>query len=115
LHQAVAAANDPLFFPVADDDNGLGPDDNEGDIDVVGGEVMGDGAMEIPQEDTSMAEMFMMFPHESALVLRRGTELGAFCSTVFILLCFDFFFFYGRHFSRQSESLPILSSSFNTS
>ena len=32
--------------------------------------------------ENSMAEMFTMFPHESAIVMRRGIELGVVCSVV---------------------------------
>jgi hypothetical protein len=33
-------------------------------------------------DQQQMGEMFMMFPHESAIVMLRGIELGIFCSCV---------------------------------
>lgn len=34
-----------------------------------------------------MAEMFALFPHESALVMQRGIELGILCSCVLVVHC----------------------------
>jgi len=34
-----------------------------------------------------MAEMFALFPHESALVMLRGLELGIMCSSLLVLHC----------------------------
>lgn len=38
-------------------------------------------------DDSPMAEMFNLFPHESALVMQRGIELGIVCSSVLVLHC----------------------------
>lgn len=37
--------------------------------------------------DSPMAEMFTLFPHESAVVMQRGIELGIFCSCLLVLHC----------------------------
>lgn len=34
-----------------------------------------------------MAEMFTLFPHESAVVMQRGIELGIFCSCLLVVHC----------------------------
>jgi len=39
------------------------------------------------QEDTPMAEMLMIFPHESAVVMQRGIELGIVCSFFLVMHC----------------------------
>jgi len=38
-------------------------------------------------EDSPMAEMFALFPHESAVVMQRGIELGILCSLVLVAHC----------------------------
>lgn len=38
-------------------------------------------------EESPMAEMFTLFPHESAVVMQRGIELGIFCSCLLVLHC----------------------------
>mmetsp|Transcript_5329 Transcript_5329/g.12824 ORF Transcript_5329/g.12824 Transcript_5329/m.12824 type:complete len:270 (-) Transcript_5329:129-938(-) len=38
-------------------------------------------------EDSPMAEMFLLFPHESAVVMQRGIELGIICSCLLVLHC----------------------------
>lgn len=38
-------------------------------------------------EDSPMAEMFALFPHESAVVMQRGIELGILCSSLLVLHC----------------------------
>jgi len=38
-------------------------------------------------EDSPMAEMFTLFPHESAVVMQRGIELGIICSCVLVVHC----------------------------
>lgn len=37
--------------------------------------------------DSPMAEMFTLFPHESAVVMQRGIELGIVCSCLLVLHC----------------------------
>lgn len=37
--------------------------------------------------DSPMAEMFTLFPHESAVVMQRGIELGILCSCLLVLHC----------------------------
>merc|ERR1712232_1228259 len=39
------------------------------------------------REDSPMAEMFTLFPHESAVVMQRGIELGIFCSCLLVMHC----------------------------
>merc|ERR1719399_1224469 len=34
-----------------------------------------------------MVEMFRLFPHESAVVMRRGIELGIICSCILVTHC----------------------------
>lgn len=34
-----------------------------------------------------MAEMFTLFPHESAVVMQRGIEMGIFCSCLLVMHC----------------------------
>lgn len=41
----------------------------------------------IGAEQHSMAEMFTTFPHESAIVMRRGIELGVVCSCILVTHC----------------------------
>jgi hypothetical protein len=38
-------------------------------------------------QDSPMAEMFTLFPHESALVMQRGIELGIICSSLLVMHC----------------------------
>uniref|UniRef100_A0A7S1MMS0 RING-type E3 ubiquitin transferase n=1 Tax=Alexandrium catenella TaxID=2925 RepID=A0A7S1MMS0_ALECA len=38
-------------------------------------------------EDSPMAEMFTLFPHESAVVMQRGIELGIICSCALVIHC----------------------------
>lgn len=38
-------------------------------------------------EESPMAEMFTLFPHESAAVMQRGIELGIVCSCFLVLHC----------------------------
>ncbi|CAJ1394257.1 unnamed protein product [Effrenium voratum] len=38
-------------------------------------------------EESPMAEMFTLFPHESAVVMQRGIELGIICSCFLVLHC----------------------------
>lgn len=38
-------------------------------------------------EDSPMAEMFTLFPHESAVVMQRGIELGIGCSCLLVMHC----------------------------
>mmetsp|Transcript_22421 Transcript_22421/g.57157 ORF Transcript_22421/g.57157 Transcript_22421/m.57157 type:complete len:268 (+) Transcript_22421:237-1040(+) len=38
-------------------------------------------------EDSPMAEMFTLFPHESAVVMQRGIELGIICSCILVGHC----------------------------
>lgn len=38
-------------------------------------------------DDSPMAEMFTLFPHESAVVMQRGIELGIVCSCVLVMHC----------------------------
>lgn len=38
-------------------------------------------------DDSPMVEMFTLFPHESAVVMQRGIELGIVCSCVLVLHC----------------------------
>mmetsp|Transcript_34115 Transcript_34115/g.61391 ORF Transcript_34115/g.61391 Transcript_34115/m.61391 type:complete len:259 (+) Transcript_34115:81-857(+) len=40
------------------------------------------------REETPMAEMFALFPHESAVVMQRGIELGIVCSCFLVAHCF---------------------------
>uniref|UniRef100_A0A7S0F8V0 RING-type E3 ubiquitin transferase n=1 Tax=Pyrodinium bahamense TaxID=73915 RepID=A0A7S0F8V0_9DINO len=40
-----------------------------------------------PPEDSPMAEMFTLFPHESAVVMQRGIELGIVCSCALVIHC----------------------------
>lgn len=37
--------------------------------------------------DSPMAEMFTLFPHESAVVMQRGIELGILCSCLLVVHC----------------------------
>lgn len=37
--------------------------------------------------DSPMAEMFALFPHESAAVMQRGIELGILCSSLLVVHC----------------------------
>lgn len=39
------------------------------------------------EENSPMAEMFTLFPHESAVVMQRGIELGIFCSCLLVMHC----------------------------
>lgn len=39
-------------------------------------------------DDSPMAEMFTLFPHESAVVMQRGIELGIICSCLLVVHCF---------------------------
>jgi hypothetical protein len=39
------------------------------------------------EADSPMAEMFALFPHESAVVMQRGIELGIVCSSVLVVHC----------------------------
>lgn len=39
------------------------------------------------EEDSPMAEMFTLFPHESAVVMQRGIELGICCSCLLVVHC----------------------------
>eukprot|EP00931_Biecheleriopsis_adriatica_P044219 TRINITY_DN25274_c0_g1_i1.p1 TRINITY_DN25274_c0_g1~~TRINITY_DN25274_c0_g1_i1.p1 ORF type:complete len:262 (+),score=33.50 TRINITY_DN25274_c0_g1_i1:130-915(+) len=39
------------------------------------------------REESPMAEMFTLFPHESAVVMQRGIELGIICSCTLVLHC----------------------------
>merc|ERR1712216_102809 len=55
-----------------------------------GGGAPGRGArrgLNLPDAQNSMAEMFEMYPHESAIVMRRGIELGIVCSCVLVTHC----------------------------
>lgn len=50
----------------------------------------GDGPalpMVLEPEDSPMAEMFTLFPHESAVVMQRGIELGILCSSLLVVHC----------------------------
>jgi hypothetical protein len=38
-------------------------------------------------DDSPMAEMFTLFPHESAVVMQRGIELGILCSCLLVVHC----------------------------
>jgi len=38
-------------------------------------------------EGSPMAEMFTLFPHESAVVMQRGIELGVVCSCLLVIHC----------------------------
>mmetsp|Transcript_44066 Transcript_44066/g.82395 ORF Transcript_44066/g.82395 Transcript_44066/m.82395 type:complete len:268 (+) Transcript_44066:120-923(+) len=40
-------------------------------------------------EESPMAEMFTLFPHESAVVMQRGIELGIICSCLLVLHCWQ--------------------------
>jgi len=40
-------------------------------------------------EESPMAEMFTLFPHESAVVMQRGIELGIICSCLLVFHCWQ--------------------------
>lgn len=39
------------------------------------------------RDDSPMVEMFTLFPHESAVVMQRGIELGIVCSCLLVMHC----------------------------
>uniref|UniRef100_A0A7S0ZXP2 RING-type domain-containing protein n=1 Tax=Noctiluca scintillans TaxID=2966 RepID=A0A7S0ZXP2_NOCSC len=41
----------------------------------------------VEPEDSPITEMFTLFPHESAVVLQRGIELGMLCSGMLVIHC----------------------------
>ncbi|OLQ05147.1 hypothetical protein AK812_SmicGene11689 [Symbiodinium microadriaticum] len=72
------------------------PQDNNPAIDGLRWDRSASGTVEelalakvMDNEETPMAEMFTLFPHESAVVMQRGIELGIICSCLLVFHCWQ--------------------------